>query len=159
MSASAAPAAAYAPRYLHVMLRVRDLDAMLGFYCGLLGMHEQRRIEFAAQRYSLVFIGYGTRADEPQIELWHDWDGHDPAAASRAGPRRDAGSGDRADATAARGFGHVGIGVRDIAACVHDLALRGATVVRAPAPARPGGRVFALLADPDGNEVELLAAD
>ncbi|MFO1426112.1 MAG: VOC family protein [Steroidobacteraceae bacterium] len=138
----------HAPRYLHTMLRVRDLQAMLGFYCGLLGMHELRRIEFAAQRYTLVFIGYGDGRDDPQLELWHDW-GDSPPAAPAAGAATEA----------ERHLGHLGFGVRDIEGCVRKLAARGVAVRRAPAPMRPGGRVIALLADPEGNEVELLASD
>jgi lactoylglutathione lyase len=137
---SGAALAAAAPRLLHTMIRIRDPQAMLGFYCGLLGMHEIRRIEFAAERYTLIFIGYGTRPDDPQVELWHDWSGAPPAA-----------TGER--------HGHLGIGVRDIAAVCGELRTRGARIRRDPSPMRPGGRVIALLEDPEGNEVELLAAD
>jgi lactoylglutathione lyase len=133
-----APLAAFAPRLLHTMLPVRDLDAMLGFYCGLLGMRELRRIEFPQERYSLVFIGYATVAEAPQVELRHDWDG-----TARESPRvRD---------------GHLGIGVRDIDAAVAMLVAHGVRLRRAPAAMRPGGRVIALIEDPEGNEVELLA--
>lgn len=131
--------AAHTPRLLHTMLTVRDLDAMLGFYCGLLGMHEIRRIDFPAERYTLVFIGFETAPDAAQIEFRHPWD-----AASAATPT-------------SRWRGHFGIGVRDIDAACSTLATRGVPVLRAPAPMRPGGRVIALLEDPEGNEVELLA--
>lgn len=132
--------AAAAPRLLHTMIRIRDAEAMLGFYCGLLGMHEIRRIEFAAERYTLIFIGYGTRPDDPQVELWHDWSGAPPPA--RQGRH-----------------GHLGIGVRHIAEVCRELRARGVCIRRDPAPMRPGGRIIALLEDPEGNEVELLAAD
>ncbi len=135
---SAAPLAACAPRLLHTMLPVRNLEAMLDFYCGLLGMHEIRRIDFPAQRYSLVFIGYETSADAPQVELRHDWD----AGTAMAQRSRD---------------GHLGIGVRDIDSAVAALAARGVPIRRQPAPLRRGGRVIALVVDPEGNEVELLA--
>lgn len=130
----------YAPRLLHTMLRVRDLGAMLHFYCDLLGMHEVRRIEFNEQRYSLVFVGYGSAPDEPQVEFWHDWDAGPPLA-----------SGER--------YGHLGIGVRDIADFCRQLQQRGVIVRRQPAAMRPGGRVIALIEDPECNEVELLAAN
>lgn len=131
--------AAAAPRLLHTMLKVRDPQPMLGFYCGLLGMRELRRIEFPTERYTLIFIGYGTERDAPEVELWHQWDRHDAYAA-----------GER--------YGHLGIGVRDIVAVCSELRARGAHILRDPAPMRPGGRVIALLEDPEGNEVELLAA-
>lgn len=132
------PLAACAPRLLHAMLPVHDLEAMLGFYCGLLGMHEIRRIEFPAERYSLVFIGYETAPEAPEVEFRHDWD----ANAARPAPVRE---------------GHLGIGVRDIESAVATLAARGVPIRRPPGAMRPGGRVIALIEDPEGNEVELLA--
>ena len=117
--------AAFAPRYLHTMLRVHRLRAMLGFYCGALGMHELRRIEFPEQRYTLVFIGYSNAPQNGSTS--HN--------------------------------GHIGIGVRDIVACCAALCVAGIAITRDPAPMRPGGRVLALLGDPEGNEVELLASD
>ncbi|MBK6598456.1 MAG: lactoylglutathione lyase [Proteobacteria bacterium] len=126
-----------AARLLHTMLRVRDLDAMLGFYCGQLGMQEIRRIEFDRQRYSLVFIGYGAQPSGPQVELWHEWDGGRPYERGTA-------------------YGHLGIGVQDIHGFCERLQHSGVTLDRAPAPMRPGGRIIALLRDPEGNEIELL---
>ena len=99
-----------------------------------------RRIDFSEQRYSLVFVGYGASPDDPQVEFWHDWDG---------GPQLA--SGER--------YGHLGIGVRDIADFCRQLQQRGVIVRRQPAAMRPGGRVIALIEDPEGNEVELLAAN
>jgi lactoylglutathione lyase len=43
--------------YLHTMLRVGDLERSVGFYTGLLGMHELRRNEVTAGKYTLVFLG------------------------------------------------------------------------------------------------------
>jgi lactoylglutathione lyase len=135
---STSPLTAFAPRLLHAMLPVRDLEAMLGFYCGLLGMREIRRIDFPAERYSLVFIGYEAAPEAPQVEFRHDWE-----------------AGSAAPATARDG--HLGIGVRDIEAAVATLAARGVPIRRPPGAMRPGGRVIALVEDPEGNEVELLA--
>lgn len=133
----------HAPRMLHTMLRVRDLPKMLAFYCEVLGMREIRRIEMPELRRTLVFAGYGSHPAEAQIEFWHDWD--------EAGSAPPAGHG--AHET------HLGIGVRDIHGCVRALAARGVRITREPAPIRAGGRVIALLEDPEGHEVELLAAD
>jgi lactoylglutathione lyase len=152
-------AAPYAPRYLHVMLRVRELDTMLTFYCGRLGMREQRRIEFPAQRYTLVFLGYGDDAGAPQLELWHEWDAAPDAGRAQAAAHAHSSGRSEAFSVGRTGFGHIGIGVRRIDDCVRDLAAQGVTVLREPAAMRPGGRRIALLADPEGNEVELLATD
>ena len=120
---------------LHAMLRVRDLDRMLSFYCGALGMRELRRIEFAAEQYTLVFVGYG---DGAEIELWHDW-----SAGAAQGPHGSS--------------GHVGIGVPDIHGLCASLRAAGVAIHREPAAMRPGGRIIALLHDPEGYEIELRA--
>ncbi len=122
-------------RILHAMLRVRDLPAMLHFYCDVLGMRERRRISFETEQYTVVFIGYDEGAE---IELWHDWS---PAAA----------------AAAHGSSGHVGIGVADIHGLCAALVAAGVRLTRAPAAMRQGGRVIALLRDPEGYEVELLS--
>ena len=133
------------PRMLHAMIRVRDLPRMLAFYCEVLGMREIRRIEMPELRRTLVFAGYGGHPSEAQVEFWHDWD--DAGTAPTGG-----------NATAAH-ESHLGIGVRDIHGCVRELAARGVRITREPAPIRTGGRVIAMLEDPEGHEVELLAAD
>ncbi len=140
---SALPAT-HEPQLLHTMIRVRDLAAMLDFYCRMLGMQELRRIEFPADRYTLVFIGFGTTG--PQVEFWHDW------PASTGVPETPA------QKSAVHPF-HLGIGVRDIAGACAALAAAGVRIRRGPAAMRPGGRVIALLDDPEGNELELLATD
>ena len=43
-------------KYLHTMVRVRDLDASLRFYCDGLGLKETRRMENEQGRYTLVFL-------------------------------------------------------------------------------------------------------
>ena len=131
------------PRMLHAMIRVRDLPRMLAFYCEALGMRELRRIEMPELRRTLVFAGYGSHAAEAQVEFWHDWDDAGTTAAP-AGGRHES---------------HIGIGVRDIHGCVRALAARGVRITREPAPIRAGGRVIAMLEDPEGHGVELLAAD
>lgn len=133
----------HAPRMLHTMIRVRDLPRMLAFYCEVLGMREIRRIEMPELRRTLVFAGYGGHPSEAQVEFWHDWDD------ARSTP----------PVPTAAHESHLGIGVRDIHGCVRALAARGVRITREPAPIRAGGRVIAMLEDPEGHEVELLAAD
>lgn len=59
-------------RLLHVMLRVRNLDASLDFYVGKLGMRLLRRQDFAEGAFTLAFVGYGEEADNAVLELTHN---------------------------------------------------------------------------------------
>src|SRR5215813_10163626 len=75
-------------RYLHTMLRVRDLDVALDFFCNKLGLTEMRRRDDEKGRYTNVFLAgpedetliaeskRGGR-DAPLIELTYNWDSED----------------------------------------------------------------------------------
>lgn len=135
----------HAPRLLHAMLRVRDLERSLAFYARWFDLVEQRRIHFPEIPRTLVFLGNrNADAAAMQLELWFE-----PGAAIDMAPPQS---------TAARA-GHVGIGVRDIHGLVAALGAAGVPVHRLPAALRPGGRVIAMIDDPDGHELELLADD
>jgi lactoylglutathione lyase len=119
-------------RYLHTMIRVRDLDAALRFFCDGLGLREIRRGEHEAGRYTLVFLGTDPHADAPQVELTYNWD--------------------QADAyTVGRNFGHLAYEVDDIYATCQHLAERGVTINRPPRDGR-----MAFVRSPDAISVELL---
>src|SRR5258708_10779053 len=75
-------------RYLHTMLRVRNLDHALDFYCNALGLAEVRRRDDEKNRYTLVFLAApddakpvaGSTAsgrDAPLVELTYNWDSED----------------------------------------------------------------------------------
>jgi lactoylglutathione lyase len=86
-------------RYLHTMVRVRDLPAALRFFCDGLGLRELRRRDHEAGRFTLVFLGLDPATDSPQIELTHNWDQTEAYSVGR-------------------NFGHVAYEVDDIyAAC------------------------------------------
>jgi lactoylglutathione lyase len=123
-------------RYLHTMLRVRDLDASLRFYCEGLGLREVRRQENPAGRYTLVFLAADETPDA-EIELTHNWP---PADGS---PPEDYGS--------ARNFGHLAFRVADIHATCARLQAMGYTIHRPP---RDGHMAF--VRSPDLASVELL---
>lgn len=124
-------------RYLHTMVRVRDLDESLAFYCGLLGLVEIRRIANPLGRFTLVFLAAPddqSRAQSdkaPLIELTHNWD------------PEDYGSG--------RNFGHLAFEVDDIYAVCARLAEGGVAINRPPRDGR-----MAFVRSPDGISVELL---
>ena len=85
-------------RYLHTMVRVRDLDASLRFYCDGLGLRETRRMDNPGGRYTLVFLAADETPDA-EIELTYNWPAED-------GTVEDYGS--------ARNFGHLAFRVSDI---------------------------------------------
>ena len=118
-------------KYLHTMVRVRDLDASLRFYCEGLGLKEVRRMENNAGRFTLVFLS----ADETpaaEIELTYNWD-PEPAYGS------------------SRNFGHMAFRVDDLYAVCARLQAMGYTINRPP---RDGHMAF--VRSPDLISIELL---
>jgi len=122
--------------YLHTMLRVRDLDASVKFYAGLLGMKELRRIEVPEGKYTLVFVGYGDEQSSTVLELTYNW-----------------GKDDYEIGTA---FGHLALGVPDIYATCDKLRQSGVKISREPGPVKFGTTVIAFIDDPDGYKIELI---
>ena len=67
-------------KYLHTMVRVRDLDASLEFYCDHLGLVETRRYESEPGRFTLVFLAapddkeLAAERNAPLLELTYNWD-------------------------------------------------------------------------------------
>ena len=124
-------------RYLHTMVRVRDLDASLDFYCLKLGLKQVRRMENAQGRYTLVYLaapGDAGRAElehAPLVELTYNWDAE--------------------DYTGGRNFGHLAYEVDDIYAVCSRLLEAGVTINRPP---RDGYMAF--IRSPDGISIELL---
>ncbi|HTU53935.1 MAG TPA: lactoylglutathione lyase [Acetobacteraceae bacterium] len=124
-------------RLLHTMIRVKDLDASVNFYTKLLGMKELRRREVPDGKYTLSFVGYGDEADSSVIELTYNWgkdDGYELGT----------------------GFGHLAVGVPDVAATCANLRTAGAKITREPGPVKFGTTVIAFVEDPDGYKIELV---
>ena len=124
--------------YLHTMVRVKDLDESLSFYCDNLGLKEIRRIENEKGRFTLVYLAAAgdedraqSKAESPMLELTYNWDSE--------------------DYTGGRNFGHVAFAVDDIYALCKNLQDKGVTINRPP---RDGGMAF--VRSPDGISVELL---
>ena len=118
-------------KYLHSMVRVRDLDASLRFYCDGLGLHEVRRREVPAGRYTLVFLAAPDSPDA-ELELTWNWDVPD-------------------DYGSARNFGHLAFRVDDIYATCARLRELGCVINRPP---RDGHMAF--VRSPDLISIELL---
>ncbi|WP_297488976.1 lactoylglutathione lyase [Acidocella sp.] len=122
--------------YLHTMLRVGDLERSVAFYTGLLGMTELRRTEVPAGKYTLVFIGYGDERAHTVLELTYNWGVQHYELGSA--------------------FGHLALGVPDIAATVAQLRAAGAKISREPGPVQFGTTMIAFIEDPDGYKIELI---
>ncbi|GJL92819.1 VOC family protein [Hyphococcus sp.] len=124
-------------RYLHTMVRVKDLDASLDFYCAKLGLVEVRRYESEKGRFTLIFLAAPedvARAKEekaPLLELTYNWDTEDYEGG--------------------RNFGHLAFQVDDIYGLCQSLMDAGVTINRPP---RDGHMAF--IRSPDGVSVELL---
>ena len=123
-------------QYLHTMVRVRDLDASLRFYCDRLGLREVRRQENAQGRYTLVFVA-ADETPEAQVELTWNWPPADGSAPENYG--------------SARNFGHLAFRVDDIYALCAHLQSMGVTISRPP---RDGHMAF--VRSPDSISIELL---
>jgi len=119
-------------RYLHTMIRVRDLPAAVRFFCEGLGLEEVRRRDSEQGRYTLVFLGESADGDRPQLELTHNWDQVEPY-------------------TGGRNFGHVAYEVDDIYAACQRLIDHGYPISRPPRDGR-----MAFVRSPDLISVELL---
>ena len=118
-------------KYLHSMVRVRDLDASLRFYCEGLGLREVRRKEVPEGKYTLVFLA-AAESPEAEIELTYNW-----------GAQEDYGS--------ARNFGHLAFRVDDIyATCARLQAMR--CIIHRP----PRDGHMAFVRSPDLISIELL---
>ena len=118
-------------KYLHTMIRVRDLDAALRFFRDGLGLKETRRVDNEAGKFTLVFLA-APDSPEAEIELTHNW-----------GSTEDYGS--------ARNFGHLAVRVENIYDTCARLQAMGVTINRPP---RDGHMAF--VRSPDLISIELL---
>ncbi|EAR10510.1 VOC family protein [Reinekea blandensis] len=116
-------------KYLHTMVRVKDVDASLHFYCDLLGLKEIRRTDHPKGRFTLIFLA--TEEGAPELELTHNWDPED----------YDEG----------RNFGHLAYQVDNIYEACQTLMDGGVTINRPP---RDGHMAF--VRSPDNISIELL---
>ena len=117
-------------KYLHTMVRVKDLDASLDFYCAKLGLVELRRYDEPKGRFTNVFLA-APGDESAQVELTFNWD------------PEDYGGG--------RNFGHLAYEVEDIYGLCQRLMDEGVIINRPPRDGR-----MAFVRSPDGISVELL---
>ncbi len=124
-------------QYLHTMVRVRDLEASLDFYCNKLGLEQVSRIDNEGGRFSLVFLAAPDDVElakerrAPLVELTWNWDDEEYQGG--------------------RNFGHLAYAVEDIYATCRKLMDGGVTINRPPRDGR-----MAFVRSPDNISVELL---
>lgn len=116
--------------FLHTMIRVKDLDRALDFFCTHLGLKEVRRKEIEAGRFTLVFLR--GENSEAEVELTYNWDQEE-------------------EYSFGRNFGHLAFRVDDIYATCKKLQSAGITINRPP---RDGHMAF--VKSPDNISIELL---
>ena len=125
---------------LHTMLRVGNLQRSIDFYTQVLGMDLLRKTLRPEQQYDLAFVGYGGNPSQAEIELTYNY-GVDHYEQGTA-------------------FGHIAIGVPDVAATCSGLrdkaAALGGAITREPGPVKGGNTVIAFVTDPDGYKIELI---
>ena len=134
-------------RYLHTMLRVRNLDDALDFYCNKLGLKETRRRVDEKNRYTLVFLA--APEDEtlveaskksgrpgPEVELTYNWDTD--------------------HYNLGNGYGHVALEVDNVYQACEDIRQRGGKIIRDAGPMNAGTTIIAFVEDPDGYPIELI---
>jgi lactoylglutathione lyase len=117
-------------KYLHTMVRVRNLEDSLRFYRDALGLEELSRREVPQGRFTLVFLA-APGDHSAQIELTYNWDAEEYSGG--------------------RNFGHIAYQVTDVYAACQRLQAHGVTILRPPRDGR-----MAFVRSPDGISIELL---
>lgn len=123
--------------YLHTMIRIRNIEESLKFFCDGLGLVETRRTESEKGRYTLIFLAapgdveHARSHRSKEVELTFNWDDEE----YRGG----------------RNFGHLAYRVDNIYETCAHLQKQGITILRPPREGR-----MAFVKSPDGISIELL---
>ena len=121
-------------KYLHTMIRVKNIDESLKFFCDGLGLKETRRMENEKGRFTLVFLA-APNDEKAEIELTYNWDGDELGEGSR-------------------NFGHLAYRVDNIYETCQRLMDMGYVINRPP---RDGHMAF--VRSPDKISIEILSGD
>ena len=125
-------------RILHTMLRVGNLEKSIRFYTEIFQMQLLRKKDYPDGKFTLAFLGYGDEASNSAIELTHNWDTDS----------YDVGN----------GYGHIALEVDDVYQAVDAIKKQGGKILREAGPMNAGSTIIAFVEDPDGYQIELLAA-
>ena len=118
-------------KYLHTMIRIKNVDESLRFFCEGLGLKETRRMENEKGRFTLIFLA-APNDEKAEIELTYNWDGDELGEGSR-------------------NFGHLAYEVDNIYTTCEKLQSHGIKINRPPRDGR-----MAFVKSPDNISVELL---
>jgi lactoylglutathione lyase len=118
------------------MLRVGDLQRSVKFYTEVLGMKLLRTTDRPEQKYSLAFVGYDSEDRASVLELTYNYgvERYEPGTA----------------------FGHIAIGVPDVARTCESVRRQGGKVTREAGPVKGGSSIIAFVEDPDGYKIEFI---
>lgn len=123
-------------RVLHTMIRVGDLQRSIDFYTKIMDMKLLRTSENPEYQYSLAFVGYDDESTASVIELTYNW----------GTKEYDHGN----------AFGHIAIGVDDVAETCQRIKMARGKVTREAGPVKGGKTIIAFVEDPDGYKIELI---
>lgn len=124
--------------FLHTMLRVGDMQRSVDFYTRVLGMRVLRERDVPEYKYSLTFLGFGAGNGDggAELELTYNYG----VSSYELGTA----------------FGHLALGVPDVAGACQRIREAGGKVVREAGPVKGGSTVIAFVEDPDGYKIELI---
>ena len=117
-------------KFLHTMVRVKNVEQSLDFYITKLGLVETKRVDVPAGKFTLIFLA--TEPGAAEIELTHNWDSEE-------------------EYSVGRNFGHLAFEVDDIYQTCQKLMDAGVIINRPP---RCGHMAF--VKSPDNVSIELL---
>jgi len=118
-------------KYLHTMVRVKNIEKSKEFYCDLLGLREIKRKDSEEGKFTLVFLSAPNQEDVA-LELTYNWDTSEIYSEGR-------------------NFGHLAFEVSDIYEICLRLQKAGVTINRPPRDGR-----MAFVRSPDNISIELL---
>ena len=118
-------------KYLHTMVRVKNIEQSLEFYCNLLGLKEIRRKNSEEGEFTLVFLA-APKQEEVCVELTYNWNSEE-------------------NYTEGRNFGHLAFEVDNIYQICEKLQKAGISINRPPRDGR-----MAFIRSPDNISIELL---
>ncbi len=129
-------------KFLHTMLRVGDLQRSIDFYTRHFGLALRRTVDRPEHQYTLAYVGYGeaeghgAEVGAVEIEFTYNYGVREYAIGTA--------------------FGHLALGVPDVAAVCASVRGAGGQVTREPGPVKGGTSVIAFVQDPDGYKIELI---